>query len=1564
MYMKGNKIYPINSFTITDTANGYPKAVIKVGIDQMDALKTEGELFIYENDRLQFSGVIDQINPEDDYLSVSLVDSICILMRDYDLYKKNGSYRVEWENTSVNAICDDVVAGTVFNVQSAPYQFINLSGEFENCLSLLFKAANGAYYGFDENGNYSYDGIVTTVGMCGIKRKGRSLYVCARGASETRVEHKNVLTFMNVDITRRITEFVSTTEKVIKFKKIIVLGAGDGINQIFASYGDAYPVGIHADSTITSLSEAEAKARQIYYNQYKNKELVVKTDPFLFINGEIEVGSYVTITEPYEYAHVGQATKLECTNEDLTIYIDSQLQSVDETLEDIADTQAKSTCYSCGSTVTGTFNSSTQTFDFENPIETEFFIPNDDVCASVINDCYLNIYSTAYRQLVNTEDKSIVSALTAAMPVTAGVWTDLFTYTPTEDTTEVVFTAGIFPQTTLTTVASTIPIAAKLYWNTGDMKGVVPMESTKWTYRKRLDIVGSDTEQTNYQMKLIVHRTDGTDGGGHIYVGERCKDDFSDLRFTAEDGTGLSYWVEEINPSIDVEYAYSAATASSGTASYLIDDNDTTTWDGSSASVDGNWFKIDYGAGNAKVINSYRFVFWNYGGYYYYQPVEWVVYGSNDDASWTEIQSLQQITTEELTSSQLIRTFDNTTAYRYYKFSITNAARNSVDGKYQVDLTEVNLFNNETIENAAIVWVEVDKIDSGGDVYYIPNNVDALIVTSATYVPANLIDSNYTTYYQSIYASDKTNQIVYDFGSAIILNGIVLQATDTNPPMPLKRWIIYGSNSSDALLEHDSWVLLDNTYESTNADWTVGGATGYERCQAKKMRFENTTAYRYYIFYMPLGSSTLYSGNYYWQMSELKFFYSPSTDYIPNDSVLEKEQYPYTTVTADSYWDANYTPTMAFNRVRTDGWHSGNGVALPHWLKVNYGAGVTKVVNKFMLKPRNDGTAASGCYWPVAFEFQGSNDDTNWTTLFSKTNETYPAIGESKWYEFENEIGYRYYRIYITSSQRLDGVSTTYSSFSEIQFFYKPTDITITSNSVYMGQHSCSFAFDKRYQGNVNSTAGQAWATMWASESSKAFPHWIKIDYGEEKLVNTYSIIPRYDIVTQTPTRWKLEGSNDDTNWTVIDDRYYAAVQTCVAWTAGVKRTFNTTNTTAYRYYRLYCPVTAPSADNIVSIEELELLYTPPLTYIYMYYGNNDALSASNGDNTFPFWDGFDYGVHDPNKWNTPSGGTVAYADSCAKWTTAANADYSMTSKITVGDGYVACAKFKTIGNCLDTRAGPSIRNNGTTRGYSVESKISAADDRALVAHGNVWGNAWGDRPTYDVWKKAEVVYLNGTVFGRFDDEYPLASNVYNRPWYSWASTSETGTYNGLHRMSGSATTRVAWYDWYYTRKFTLPEPVIWQTNTEEEGEYEVQSMPLMNQITSANYATGVYSYTPLSLTLTAKGNFKNVPIHFQVCSDYTINVKCSYYATVYSLSVYEYPYFPMNVRVYHRSSEEVPWTLVYGPEGDGTKEVNIEKINISSYVSKGTNHIKITTDQVGMASIDGYYRLYVKSNK
>jgi len=80
-------------------------------------------------------------------------------------------------------------------------------------------------------------------------------------------------------------------------------------------------------------------------------------------------------------------------------------------------------------------------------------------------------------------------------------------------------------------------------------------------------------------------------------------------------------------------------------------------------------------------------------------------------------------------------------------------------------------------------------------------------------------------------------------------------------------------------------------------------------------------------------------------------------------------------------------------------------------------------------------------------------------------------------------------------------------------------------------------------------------------------------------------------------------------------------------------------------------------------------------TEIYMYYGNPTVASASDGEATFDFFDDFDDGIYDLNKWIEPVGGPGNYVEEngyLELTVTGTDAPYrALTNTFTLSDGII-----------------------------------------------------------------------------------------------------------------------------------------------------------------------------------------------------------------------------------------------------------------------------------------------------
>jgi len=141
-------------------------------------------------------------------------------------------------------------------------------------------------------------------------------------------------------------------------------------------------------------------------------------------------------------------------------------------------------------------------------------------------------------------------------------------------------------------------------------------------------------------------------------------------------------------------------------------------------------------------------------------------------------------------------------------------------------------------------------------------------------------------------------------------------------------------------------------------------------------------------------------------------------------------------------------------------------------------------------------TLTSGSFYPQSWQFQGSNNGSDWTVLDTKTGQTF-TNGVKREFEITNTDYYNYYRFVFGAGSDAAGV-----------FHIKEMEIM------------CHVSKETVYKYYI--TAG----------------------------------------ATEHPTAWTFEGSDDESDWTVLDTRTGESF-------SGSKKTYTITSPHEYSYYRL-----------------------------------------------------------------------------------------------------------------------------------------------------------------------------------------------------------------------------------------------------------------------------------------------------------------------------------------------------------------------------------------------------------
>ena len=103
-------------------------------------------------------------------------------------------------------------------------------------------------------------------------------------------------------------------------------------------------------------------------------------------------------------------------------------------------------------------------------------------------------------------------------------------------------------------------------------------------------------------------------------------------------------------------------------------------------------------------------------------------------------------------------------------------------------------------------------------------------------------------------------------------------------------------------------------------------------------------------------------------------------------------------------------------------------------------------------------------------------------------------------------------------------------------------------------------------------------------------PGWFKADLKNNKLiVSAYSIRGRTDQFNNNHLRtWQLQGSNDNSNWTVLDSQTNNSTINAGTWFTMIL----SQSTEAYRYLRLYQPGAASDGEAFITMGEWEFYGT------------------------------------------------------------------------------------------------------------------------------------------------------------------------------------------------------------------------------------------------------------------------------------------------------------------------------------------------------------------------------------
>jgi len=428
---------------------------------------------------------------------------------------------------------------------------------------------------------------------------------------------------------------------------------------------------------------------------------------------------------------------------------------------------------------------------------------------------------------------------------------------------------------------------------------------------------------------------------------------------------------------------------------------------------------------------------------------------------------------------------------------------------------------------------------------------------------------SYTVY--AVFRPTNTNDYLTSYVTTPLT--VAQMPTTITPPGP--QTIVYNTDLSGVL---SSSVL-------TNVGQSVSGSFGfyYDNSSVPVANYVN---YQYYKFTPTALRDASASG---FQISELDLRYNGvRVDY----STAVASNVGSTNPAAELVVKAidNLTTTKSYDHQRKP-------------IIINFGTPTR--VSDYTFATANDTIGRD----PISWEFSGSNDNSTWTTLDTKTS--YPTTIERYTYlnyfevsslnfpAIESYAGnYRYYQF---TPIKLRGAGAPAVQFSELNLRYNgirvdySTAIASNPGGASTGATGPGIAID-----------GSIYTKMYDSNKKS-----LVIDFGKQTRVNDYTFATANDMDDRDPVSWVFYGSNDNSSWTTLDIQNNYPTPTARQTYLSYFPVVNRLNVGSYTIYAKFTPSSTNFAVSTssysLSVTQKPTTITFPTTLIDASY--NSSLS-------------------------------------------------------------------------------------------------------------------------------------------------------------------------------------------------------------------------------------------------------------------------------------------------------------------------------------------------------------------
>lgn len=486
-------------------------------------------------------------------------------------------------------------------------------------------------------------------------------------------------------------------------------------------------------------------------------------------------------------------------------------------------------------------------------------------------------------------------------------------------------------------------------------------------------------------------------------------------------------------------------------------------------------------------------------------PKDWTLYGSDNGTDWTVLDERKgrSFGAREAT---LHFTVNSEEPWQYFKLHIR-----SNNGGSDTQLSEWQLFGDTYFESYSHDFIEEGSLLSEG--------VETTVLHA-------IRDNNPETFFSAA-LSEFPIAIIYEAPVPIMLQGFALTSSGEDSASDPKSWRLSGS--TDGI----SWRVVDSRDDQF-----------FESRYQKKL-FDRTTSTAYQYFKLEIMAvNDMNAADVKIAEWELYGYYLNNFDvsYNPNGKITAQWE--------GKSADENYLKLIDKNKA---------GKYLASYRKsfwTIYESERPVKLYAYSLISANDAPNRDPKNWTL----YGSNNNSSWTVIDKRENQNFIYRQSTQYYSCVTNKTYKYFKLDVESNHDEKNIQLAeWQLFGEFNTY--GSDIT-ENGGVLTSSHA---ATDGTELSNLTDNNETSKYYLDITNANFGDGIWFKYESPEPIVLSSYALTSSNDIPFNDPKAWKLQGSNDDFEWTDID------LQPDVTFERRCERkVFQTSASVAYKYFRLF----------------------------------------------------------------------------------------------------------------------------------------------------------------------------------------------------------------------------------------------------------------------------------------------------------------------------------------------------------------------------------------------------------